>query len=182
MRGAVRADVDTDPSQPRAHETREDGHGNEHRQSARRACERCHLQVGGSTSAPSQHEDDRARSADDTQNTGHPQPPEAARTRDCKDRRRAVGHVDLSCRGGPMLPSAIGPEPGRTIPLRVSGGITRGSQFATVRDRTSGADPGGSDRSSGTDPLLTRHPAPRETRRDFRPSRSASGGVGRPRG
>ena len=60
----------------------------------------------------------------------------------------------ISCRGGPMLPSAIGPEPGRTIPLRVSGGITRGSQFATVRDRTSGADPGGSDRSSGTDPVL----------------------------
>jgi hypothetical protein len=55
--------------------------------------------------------------------------------------------------------------------------ITRGSQFATVRDRTSGADPGGSDRSSGTDPVLTRHPARRETRRDFRPIRSASGGV-----
>ena len=98
MRGAVRADVDADPSQPRAHETREDGHGNEHRQSARRACERCHLQVSGSTSAPSQQEDDRACSADDTQNTGHPQPPEAARTRDCKDRRRAVGHVDLLSR------------------------------------------------------------------------------------
>jgi hypothetical protein len=81
-----------------------------------------------------------------------------------------------------MLPSALGPAHGRTIPLRVSGVITRGSQFATVRDRTSGADPGGSDRSSGTDPVLTQHPARRETRRDFRPIRSASGGVGRPRG
>jgi hypothetical protein len=81
-----------------------------------------------------------------------------------------------------MLPSALGPAHGRTIPLRVSGVITRGSQFAPVRDRTSGADPGGSDRSSGTDPLLTRHPAPRETRRDFRPSRSASGEARRPRG
>jgi len=98
MRGAVRADVDTHPAQPRAHETREDVHGNEHRQSARRACERCHLQVSGSTSAPSQQEDDRACSADDTQNTGHPQPPEAARARDCKDRCRAVGHVDLLSR------------------------------------------------------------------------------------
>jgi len=39
--------------------------------------------------------------------------------------------------------------------LHVSGVITRGSQFATVRDRTSVADPGGSDRSSGTDPVLT---------------------------
>jgi hypothetical protein len=58
--------------------------------------------------------------------------------------------------------------------LHVSGVITRGSKFATDRDRTSGADPGGSDRSSGTDPLLTRHPAPRETGRDFRPIRSAS--------
>jgi len=34
------------------------------------------------------------------------------------------------------------------------------SQFATGRDRTSGAYPGGSDRSSGTDPVLTQHPAP----------------------
>jgi hypothetical protein len=57
-----------------------------------------------------------------------------------------------------------------------SAGITRGSQFATVRDRTSGADPGGSDRSSGTDPVLTQHRARQETRRDFRPIRSASGG------
>jgi hypothetical protein len=71
---------------------------------------------------------------------------------------------------------------GRTISLRVSGGITRGSPFATGRDRTSGADPGGSDRSSGTDPVLTRHPSRRETRRDFRPIRSASGEAGRPRG
>ena len=59
----------------------------------------------------------------------------------------------------------------------MSGVITRGSQFAKVRDRTSAPDPGGGDRSSGTDPVLTRHPAPRETRRDFRPIRSASGGV-----
>jgi hypothetical protein len=81
-----------------------------------------------------------------------------------------------------MLPSAIGPEPGRTIPLRVSGGSIRGSQFATVRDRTSGTYPGGSDRSSGADPVLTQHPAPRETRRDFRPIRSASGGAARPGG
>jgi hypothetical protein len=58
---------------------------------------------------------------------------------------------------------------GRAVPLRVSGVITRGSLFATVRDRPSGADPGGSDRSSGTDPVLTRHPARRKTRRDFRP-------------
>jgi hypothetical protein len=28
----------------------------------------------------------------------------------------------ISCRGGPMLPSALGPAHGRTIPLRVSGG------------------------------------------------------------
>jgi hypothetical protein len=71
---------------------------------------------------------------------------------------------------------------GRAEPLRVSAVIIRGSPFATVRDRTSGADPGGSDRYSGTDPVLTRHPARRKTRRDFRPIRSASGGVGRPRG
>ena len=50
--------------------------------------------------------------------------------------------------------------------LRVSGVITRGSQFAT----------------GGTEPVLTKHPAPRETRRDFRPIRSASGGARRPGG
>jgi hypothetical protein len=58
--------------------------------------------------------------------------------------------------------------------------MTRGQSFATVRDRTSGADPGGSDRSSGTDPLLTRHPSPRETRRDFRPSGRPAGKPGDP--
>jgi hypothetical protein len=41
----------------------------------------------------------------------------------------------------------IGPPAGRTLPFLVSGGITLGSQFATVRDRTSAPDPGGSDRS-----------------------------------
>jgi hypothetical protein len=60
--------------------------------------------------------------------------------------------------------------------LRVSRVITRGSRFATGRDRTRGPYPGGSDRSSGTDPVLTRHHAPRETRRDLRPIRSASWG------
>ena len=51
-----------------------------------------------------------------------------------------------------------------------------------ARSNSSGPDPGGSDRSSGADPVLTQHPARRETRRDFRPIRSASGGVGRPGG
>ncbi len=53
-------------------------------------------------------------------------------------------------------------------PLRVSGVITRGSRFATVRDRASVPDPGGSDRSSGPDPVFTRHPARRETRSSSR--------------
>jgi hypothetical protein len=181
MRRAVRADVDTHPSQPRAHETREDEHGNEHRQSARRACERCHLQVSGSTSAPSQHENDRACSADDTQNTGHPQPPEAARTRDCKDRCRAVGHVDLLSRRPnaaerywPRTWTHHSPPRERSHHPRVA---VRNSSGPNQRDL-----PGGSDRSSGADPVLTQHPAPRETRRDFRPIRSASGGAARPGG
>ena len=57
----------------------------------------------------------------------------------------------------------------------MSGVINCGSPFAIGRDRTSGAYPGGSDRSSGTDPVLTRHSARRETRRDFRPSGRPAG-------
>ena len=53
--------------------------------------------------------------------------------------------------------------------------ITRGSPFASVRSRPSGADPGGSDRSSGPDPVLTRHPPAERPGETFGPSSRPAG-------
>jgi hypothetical protein len=58
--------------------------------------------------------------------------------------------------------------------------ITHGSQFATGRPRPSAPEPGGSDRSSGPDPLLTRHPPAERPGETFGPSGRPVGESGRP--
>ena len=60
--------------------------------------------------------------------------------------------------------------------------ITHGSQFATGRPRPSAPEPGGSDRSSGPDPLLTRHPPAERPGETFGPSGRPVGVSGRPGG
>ena len=115
---------------------------------------------------------------------GEPSPSGAGRG-DCPratESRRAQLRAQLRFLGVNSIAISCPPLFGRTIPLRVSGVITRGSLFATVRDRTSAPDPGGSDRSSGPDPLLTRHPPAERPGETFGPSGRPAGVFGRPGG
>ena len=70
----------------------------------------------------------------------------------------------------------------RTTPVAPFAVITHGSLFAPVRPRPSAPEPGGSDRSSGPDPLLTRHPPAERPGETFGPSGRSAGVSGRPGG
>ena len=70
----------------------------------------------------------------------------------------------------------------RTTPVAPFAVITHGSLFAPVRPRPSAPEPGGSDRSSGPDPLLTRHPPAERPGETFGPCGRTAGASGRPGG